>query len=79
MIKVDEDRANSAGVVLLFQKVEACPQISDRDFRDLRSPCAIRHPRVRGNSTFWGDMDMASIKNNAIVASHREKGSIPTP
>jgi hypothetical protein len=24
-------------------------------------------------------MDMASIKNNAIVASHREKGSIPTP
>jgi len=46
MIKVDEDGANPAGVILLFQKIEACPHISDIESQGLRSPCAIRYPHV---------------------------------
>ena len=46
MFKVDEDGANPAGIILLFQKIEACPHISDIESQGLRSPRAIRYPHV---------------------------------
>jgi len=46
MIKVDENRANSAGVIPLFQEIEARTLISNEEFNGLRSPRAIRHPHV---------------------------------